>query len=47
MRRWLAIAALGTALLAPAAAQAIEYAPVDRAGPPLSVPQNKLDASLT
>jgi hypothetical protein len=47
VRRWLAIAALGSALLVPATAQAIEYAPVDRPGPPLSVPQNKLDASLT
>jgi hypothetical protein len=47
MRRWAAIAALGSALLAPAAAQAIDYAPVDQPGPALSVPQDKLDASLT
>jgi pimeloyl-ACP methyl ester carboxylesterase len=39
-----AIAAV--ALLVPASAAAITYAPVDRPGPPLSVPQDKLDASL-
>jgi pimeloyl-ACP methyl ester carboxylesterase len=47
VRRWVAIAALGSALLAPSAAQAIDYAPVDQPGPALSVPQDKLDASLT
>jgi triacylglycerol esterase/lipase EstA (alpha/beta hydrolase family) len=35
-----------TALLAPATAGAITYAPVDQPGPPLSVPQSALDASL-
>jgi hypothetical protein len=35
---------IGLAL--PAAAQAADYAPVDRAGPPLTVAQAKLDASL-
>jgi pimeloyl-ACP methyl ester carboxylesterase len=35
------------ALLAPASAAAITYAPVDQPGPALSVPQDKLDASLT
>ena len=38
-------AALG-ALLLPASAQAVDYAPVDRPGPALSVPQADLDASL-
>jgi len=33
-------------LLAPACAGAVTYAPVDRPGPALSVPQDKLDASL-
>ena len=33
-------------LLAPAAAGAVTYAPVDQPGPALSVPQDKLDASL-
>jgi hypothetical protein len=47
VRRWVAIAALGSALLAPSAAQALDYAPVDQPGPALSVPQDKLDSSLT
>ena len=34
------------ALLLPASAGAITYAPVDQPGPPLSVPQDKLDAAL-
>ncbi len=38
--------ALG-ALVLPAGAQAITYAPVDQPGPALSVPQSALDASLT
>jgi hypothetical protein len=46
MRRLAAIAAFASALLVPATAQAIDYAPVDQPGPPLSVPQDKLDASL-
>jgi pimeloyl-ACP methyl ester carboxylesterase len=46
VKRWLTIAALGGSLLVPASAQAIDYAPVDQPGPPLSVPQAKLDASL-
>ena len=33
-------------LLVPASAAAITYAPVDHPGPPLSVPQDKLNASL-
>jgi triacylglycerol esterase/lipase EstA (alpha/beta hydrolase family) len=45
--RWLAIPAFGVALLMPASAHALEYSPVDQPGPPLSVPQDKLDASLT
>jgi hypothetical protein len=47
VRGWLAVAALSAALLAPASAQAIDYAPIDQPGPPLSVSQGKLDASLT
>jgi hypothetical protein len=47
VRRCLAIGALVSALLVPATAQAIDYAPVDQPGPPLSVPQEKLDDSLT
>lgn len=38
--------AIAVSLLVPASAAAITYAPVDQAGPPLSVPQDKLDASL-
>jgi putative serine esterase DUF676 len=46
MRRALpALVAVG-AMLFPSAAQAVTYAPVDRPGPPLSVPQSSLDASL-
>jgi hypothetical protein len=41
------IAAIGAALLVPATASAITYAPVDHPGPPLSVPQSDLNASLT
>jgi pimeloyl-ACP methyl ester carboxylesterase len=33
-------------LVAPAGAGALTYSPVDQPGPPLSVPQDKLDASL-
>jgi pimeloyl-ACP methyl ester carboxylesterase len=47
VRRALAIAGLGIALLLPASARAITYAPVDQPGPPLSVPQPDLNASLT
>jgi triacylglycerol esterase/lipase EstA (alpha/beta hydrolase family) len=39
--------AVGAALLLPAAAQAVTYAPPDQPGPPLSVPQSDLDASLS
>jgi pimeloyl-ACP methyl ester carboxylesterase len=39
--------ALLPAFVLAAPAQAITYAPVDRPGPQLSVPQDKLDASLT
>jgi triacylglycerol esterase/lipase EstA (alpha/beta hydrolase family) len=47
MKRGLAaIAAVAAALLMPAAAQAITYAPPDQPGPPLSVPQAQLDAAL-
>jgi hypothetical protein len=44
--RGLVGAIAAASLLAPAAAQAVTYAPVDQPGPPLSVPQDKLDASL-
>ena len=40
------IAAIGAALLLPATASAITYAPVDHPGSPLSVPQSDLNASL-
>jgi pimeloyl-ACP methyl ester carboxylesterase len=47
MRRGLlALATIGFVLALPAAASAIDYAPVEQPGPPLSVPQDKLDASL-
>jgi pimeloyl-ACP methyl ester carboxylesterase len=46
MRRLLTIALGGLALLVPATAHAVDYAPVDRPGPPLTVPQPELDASL-
>lgn len=39
-------AVAAASLLVPASAAAITYAPVDTPGPPLSVPQSKLDASL-
>jgi triacylglycerol esterase/lipase EstA (alpha/beta hydrolase family) len=42
----IAAIAVVTALLVPAAAQAITYAPPDQPGPPLSVSRDKLDASL-
>jgi pimeloyl-ACP methyl ester carboxylesterase len=45
-RRAVAVIVVATALLVPAAAQAITYAPPDRPGPPLSVAQGTLDASL-
>jgi hypothetical protein len=38
---------VAAALAVPAAASALEYAPVDRPGPPLSVPKADLDAALT
>jgi hypothetical protein len=44
--RWLGAAIAAVALLAPASAAAITYAPVDQPGPALSVPQSQLDASL-
>jgi pimeloyl-ACP methyl ester carboxylesterase len=48
MRRTLAlVAAIGAALLLPASAEAITYAPPDQPGPPLSVPKSDLDAALT
>ena len=47
MRRRLGVLlATATALLAPATAEAITYAPVDQPGPALSVPQAALNASL-
>jgi triacylglycerol esterase/lipase EstA (alpha/beta hydrolase family) len=45
--RSLAIGAVMAALVLPSTAQAIDYAPVNQPGPSLSVPQDKLDASLT
>jgi triacylglycerol esterase/lipase EstA (alpha/beta hydrolase family) len=47
LRGWFAIVAVGAALLLPASTQAVEYAPVDQPGPPLSVPQHQLDAALS
>jgi pimeloyl-ACP methyl ester carboxylesterase len=44
--RGLAGAIVAASLLVAASAAAITYAPVDRSGPPLSVPQDKLKASL-
>jgi pimeloyl-ACP methyl ester carboxylesterase len=44
--RWLGAAIAAVALLAPASAAAITYAPVDQPGPALSVPQSQLDAGL-
>jgi triacylglycerol esterase/lipase EstA (alpha/beta hydrolase family) len=46
MRRGLASIAAAVLVLAPASAEAIDYAPVDRPGPALSVPQSDLDAAL-
>jgi pimeloyl-ACP methyl ester carboxylesterase len=40
------VLAAGALLALPASASAIDYAPVDRPGPPLSVPQSDLDAAL-
>ena len=45
--RGLVGAIVAASLLVPASAAAITYAPVDQPGPPLSVPQDKLNASLT
>jgi hypothetical protein len=48
MRRALtAVTAIAIAVVAPASAHAIGYAPPDRPSPPLSVPQADLDSSLT
>jgi pimeloyl-ACP methyl ester carboxylesterase len=44
--RGLVVGIVAAALLVPASASAITYAPVDTPGPPLSVPQDKLDAAL-
>ncbi len=41
------LVAIGAAILFPATAEAITYAPPDRPGPALSVPQGDLDAALT
>jgi hypothetical protein len=46
MRRGAAILALLVGLVLPAAVRAADFAPVDRAGPPLDVPQATLDASM-
>src|SRR3954452_7964427 len=46
-RQLTALMAIGAALLLPASAEAITYAPPDQPGPALSVPQADLDASLT
>src|SRR6266576_1023470 len=46
-RQLAALVAVGAALLLPASAEAITYAPPDQPGPPLAVPQAALDASLT
>jgi hypothetical protein len=46
VRRALIAGIVLTALAIPAAASAITYAPVNRPGPKLSVPQRKLDAAL-
>jgi hypothetical protein len=47
VRRALTAIVAATALLLPATAQAIDYAPPDRPGPQLSVPQERLDSALT
>jgi Lipase (class 2) len=44
---WLVAALVAAALLLPTAAEAVTYAPPDRPGPPLSVPQAELDAALS
>jgi pimeloyl-ACP methyl ester carboxylesterase len=46
MRRGIVGAIALGAMLVPGAAHAVEYAPPDRSGPALSVPQSELDASL-
>lgn len=46
MGRGIVGAVVAASLLVPAAAGAVTYAPVDQPGPALSVPQDKLDASL-
>jgi pimeloyl-ACP methyl ester carboxylesterase len=47
MRRGLAaVVAIAAALLLPASAAAVTYAPPDQPGPPLDVPQSQLDAAL-
>jgi pimeloyl-ACP methyl ester carboxylesterase len=46
-RGGVAALAVAAALLLPAAAQAITYAPPDQPGPPLSVPQADLDSALS
>jgi hypothetical protein len=43
----LAVLAVASVLILPAAAEAITYAPPDQPGPPLSVPQSDLDAALS
>jgi hypothetical protein len=43
---FLALATIGFTVFLTSAAGAIDYAPVDQPGSPLSVPQDKLDASL-
>jgi hypothetical protein len=43
---WLIAAIVALSLAVPAAAGAVTYAPVDQPGPELSVPQDRLDASL-
>jgi hypothetical protein len=43
----LAAGAAAAALALPATAQAVDYAPPDRPGPPLSVPQAELESALT
>ena len=45
-RRLATLVAIGAALLLPASAEAITYAPPNHPGPPLDVSQGKLDASL-
>jgi hypothetical protein len=40
------VLAVGALLALSASAAALDYAPVDRPGPPLSVPRSDLDAAL-